>query len=133
GVPLVAAQPLRIESAVPAADFPAAVARLQKALAGRPPALRQAPPQLFLRRTAKFEVAPQPAPSVDDGALHLAIAIASPDPVLAPGLTIETVQSVIGPPDSTARQTIQNGFERRPVVLRLYRYAGGAIAFATSS
>lgn len=53
---------------------------------------------------------------------------------LAPGLTIQKVHQTLGPPESVKRQAVQepDGGERRPVILTLHRYAGGAVIFAES-
>ena len=51
---------------------------------------------------------------------------------LPPGLAVATVLERLGPPERVTTQTIDDGTERRPTVLTLYRYAGGAIAFAES-
>ncbi len=43
------------------------------------------------------------------------------------------VRSRLGEPERVVEQTIQNRTERRPVILKLHIYAGGAIAFAESN
>lgn len=51
---------------------------------------------------------------------------------LAPGLTIDTVQARLGQPESVSEEVKDTGDERRPIVLKRYHYAGGAIIFAES-
>jgi hypothetical protein len=51
---------------------------------------------------------------------------------LAPNLSVATVRERVGPPERTTQELIQNETERRPVVLTLHSYAGGAIIFAES-
>ncbi len=48
------------------------------------------------------------------------------------GLTIKTVYGRLGPPEKTVLLTIQTIGDRRPVILTLHIYAGGAISFAES-
>ncbi len=47
-------------------------------------------------------------------------------------LTVAAVRDRLGPPEKVVLETIQNETERRPVVLTLYVYAGGAVSFAES-
>lgn len=51
---------------------------------------------------------------------------------LAPGLTIATVRKILGEPEKITREVLDNG-ERRPIILKIHHYAGGAIAFAVSN
>ena len=51
---------------------------------------------------------------------------------IKPGVSVSTVISRLGPPEKTTQVLIQNETERRPVVLTLHSYAGGAIVFAES-
>lgn len=51
---------------------------------------------------------------------------------LAAGLTMATVEARQGPPEQVTEMVIDTGDERRPIVLTLHSYAGGAIAFAES-
>jgi hypothetical protein len=51
---------------------------------------------------------------------------------LKPNVSMATVISRLGPPEKTTQELIQNETERRPVVLTLHSYAGGAIVFAES-
>ena len=52
---------------------------------------------------------------------------------LTPGLTMTKVQERSGPPESVTTRLIDSGDERRPVILKLYNYAQGSIAFAESN
>ena len=52
---------------------------------------------------------------------------------LAPGLTMAKVQERSGPPESVTTRLIDSGDERRPLILKLYNYAQGSIAFAESN
>jgi hypothetical protein len=49
-----------------------------------------------------------------------------------PGLTIKAVHDRLGPPERSVLLTIQTIGDRRPVILTLHVYAGGAISFAES-
>jgi hypothetical protein len=69
----------------------------------------------------------------DGDGFHLAITRAAGLQLLAPGLTIAAVRARLGPPEKVTEQTIQNEGERKPVILTLHQYAGGAIAFAESN
>ncbi len=53
--------------------------------------------------------------------------------LLPPGLTIAAVRARLGDPERVTELTIQNTGERRPVILKLHTYAGGAIAYAESN
>lgn len=81
--------------------------------------------------------APPFQPSVirlpEDGSNRLAVTGKGLE-FLAPGLTIRKVHETLGPPESVKRQAVQepDGGERRPVILTLHRYAGGAVIFAES-
>jgi hypothetical protein len=67
----------------------------------------------------------------DDGSYRVAIVGPSPQ-FLPPGLTVEMVESLIGPAQAVTSQVIQTEGERRPVILTLHSYAGGAVIFAES-
>lgn len=49
---------------------------------------------------------------------------------LAPGLKVATVIERLGKPEKVTTELLDDGTERRPLILTLYQYAGGAIAFA---
>lgn len=49
---------------------------------------------------------------------------------LAVQLTLDNVQERLGPPEKITRELVPSDIERRPVILTLYRYAGGAVVFA---
>jgi hypothetical protein len=49
---------------------------------------------------------------------------------LAPGLTVETVRESLGPPEETRDVVVQSEGDRRPVILTLNVYLGGAVIFA---
>lgn len=51
---------------------------------------------------------------------------------LAQNLSVATVRERLGPPEKTTLELIQNETERRPVVLTMHSYAGGAVIFAES-
>ena len=69
---------------------------------------------------------------LDDDGFHT-VAVRRGAQFLATGLTVEMVRSRLGEPERVVEQTIQNRTERRPVILKLHIYAGGAIAFAESN
>jgi hypothetical protein len=70
---------------------------------------------------------------IDGDGFHVTLSRAPALQLLPPGLTIQTVQARLGAPERVTHQTIQNRGERRPVILTLHVYAGGAIAFAESN
>lgn len=82
----------------------------------------QAPPQL---RVEVIRFLP------DDDFFHVAWSNPSLQ-FLAPNLSVATVRDRLGPPEKTTQELVQNETERRPVVLTLHDYAGGAIVFAES-
>jgi hypothetical protein len=49
---------------------------------------------------------------------------------LAPNLSLNAVQERLGPPEKVTQEVTSRGGEFRPIVLTLYRYAGGAVTFA---
>jgi hypothetical protein len=67
----------------------------------------------------------------DDDFFHIAWLNPSMQ-LLTPNVSMATVRSRLGPPEKTTLELIQNETERRPVVLTLHSYAGGAIVFAES-
>jgi len=52
---------------------------------------------------------------------------------LKPDLTIDAVQAELGKPEQVTEQVIQTKYERRPIILKKYQYASGAVVFATSN
>ena len=48
---------------------------------------------------------------------------------LRPALTLEQIEKWLGPAEKISRQVIQSKGERRPVILTLHSYAGGAVSF----
>lgn len=95
-----------------------------------------------LRSTASESlktVSPTVHPSKDDDTERVVLAAKpsrAPGPAatefLAPGLTISTVEARRGQPERITTQMIDSGDERRPIRLKLYHYAGGAVIFAES-
>jgi hypothetical protein len=62
--------------------------------------------------------------------------VAAPAPngqLLPAGLKIATVQERLGKPEKVTKELLDDGTERRPVILTVYYYAGGAIAFVESN
>lgn len=51
---------------------------------------------------------------------------------LTPGVSVASIRNALGAPEKTTVELVQNEAERRPVVLTLHSYAGGAIVFAES-
>lgn len=47
-------------------------------------------------------------------------------------IPIQRIEERFGPPESVTTMVVQNEYERRPVILTLHSYAGGAIIFAES-
>lgn len=74
---------------------------------------------------------PEAIKFLDDNSIRVA-AISGERQFIAPDLTIETVRGILGQPERVTKEVLDNGFERRPIILTLYHYAGGAIAFAES-
>lgn len=46
------------------------------------------------------------------------------------GMRVETVRRQLGAPEKTTRVMVESEGERRPLILTLYSYAGGAVVFA---
>lgn len=68
---------------------------------------------------------------VDDGSYR--VAVLAPDARFLPaGLKTATVLERLGKPEKVTTELLDDGKERRPVILTVYHYAGGAIAFAES-
>lgn len=67
----------------------------------------------------------------DDDSFHVAWLNPSAQ-LLGRNVSIATLQQRLGPPEKSTLELIQNETERRPVVLTLHSYAGGAIIFAES-
>jgi len=70
-------------------------------------------------------------PLQEDDSVHVAW-VGPQLELLAPGLTVETIQNRLGPPEKVTREIVQTEKDHRPVTLTLYRYAGGAVVFAES-
>ncbi len=116
------------------ADVQARATRLTTLMA-RPSTL-QAPYAQLQQRAAATAAATLRAEALrlrDGDGFHLAITRAAGLQLLAPGLTIAAVRARLGPPEKVTEQAIQNEGERKPVILTLHQYAGGAIAFAESN
>ena len=93
--------------------------------------LRAKPTALFDRmrtraavKELKADIVPQFA---EDRSVRVAIGSVA---LLPPALTVSKVREQIGAPDRTTRQLIEGPGESRPLVLTVYTYAGGSIAFA---
>ncbi|HEX4953088.1 MAG TPA: hypothetical protein VF017_06810 [Thermoanaerobaculia bacterium] len=114
-----------------ATEAGAGAGRLNQAIEG----LRARPTPFSQRRLRDLPDAARPfkASAVDfrleDDSFHAAVTGLD---LLAPGLTIKAVEAELGAPESVVSEALQTEGERRPVVLTLYRYAGGSIAFAES-
>jgi len=67
----------------------------------------------------------------DDRTFRLAATGASPQ-FIAPGLKIADVRKRLGKEERVATEVLDDGTERRPVILTLHYYAGGSIIFAES-
>jgi len=80
-------------------------------------------------------VTPAGQSALSDGSLRVSLAsktIVEPQ-FLAPGLTLTALREQNGEPESITREVADaSDDERRPLILTLYRYANGAITFATS-
>ena len=116
------------------ADVQARATRLTTLMAR--PATLQAPYAQLQQRAAAPAAATLRAEALrlrDGDGYHLAITRAAGLQLLAPGLTIAAVRARLGPPEKVTEQAIQNEGERKPVILTLHQYAGGAIAFAESN
>jgi hypothetical protein len=66
---------------------------------------------------------------VDDGSYRVA-ALEPGAQFLAPGLKVATVLERLGKAERITTEVLDDGRERRPVILTIYHFAGGAIAFA---
>jgi hypothetical protein len=70
---------------------------------------------------------------IDGDGYHVVLNSPAGVELLPPGLTVTTVRARLGEPERVTELTIQNRGERRPVILKLHTYAGGAIAYAESN
>jgi hypothetical protein len=52
---------------------------------------------------------------------------------LKPETSIATIKSELGTPEQVTQEVIQTKYERRPTILTKYKYASGAVVFATSN
>jgi hypothetical protein len=77
---------------------------------------------------AKMEVIPF---FKDDGTARIAWTTGAYQ-LLAPQLNMATVKERLGPPEKVSTEVVQGEGERRPVILTLHSYAGGAVAFVAS-
>ena len=101
-----------------------------RALVARPRAVASQFAKLQKPTTGAFRI--ETARLLDDDGDHI-VAARRGAQFLAKGLTVEMVRSRLGEPERVVEQVIQNRTERRPVILKLHIYAGGAIAFAESN
>jgi hypothetical protein len=76
---------------------------------------------------AKMEVIPF---FQDDGTARIAWTTGAQ--LLAPQLNMATVKERLGPPEKVSTEVVQGQGDRRPVILTLHSYAGGAVAFVAS-
>ena len=96
---------------------------------------RPLPPQFAKLQKPGAATAPlrvDTAQLIDEDGSHVVAALPKAQ-LLAGGLTVEMVRGRFGEPERVIEQAIQNRTERRPVILKLHVYAGGAIAFAESN
>jgi len=70
---------------------------------------------------------------IDGDGYHVVLDSPAALELLPPGLTIAAVRARLGEPERVTELTIQNTGDRRPVILKLHTYAGGAIAYAESN
>jgi hypothetical protein len=52
---------------------------------------------------------------------------------LSPTATVETLRNEFGPPERVSQEVIQTEYERQPVIVTKYHYAGDAVVFATTN
>jgi hypothetical protein len=76
----------------------------------------------------KMEVIPS---FPDDDSVHLATAGQALQ-FLPAQLALATVKERLGPPEKISTEVIQGKGDRRPIILTLHTYAGGAVVFAES-
>jgi hypothetical protein len=82
-----------------------------------------------LNRPPPFQ--PQVIPRFEDDSAR--VALTGPGlQFLAPSLSIQQIERLIGMPEKTYTQLIQGKGDRRPILLTLRSYAGGAILFVES-
>lgn len=67
----------------------------------------------------------------DDRTLRIS-AVGPSAQFLAPGLTIADVERRLGKEEKVTTEVLDDGTERRPIILTLHHYAGGAIIFVES-
>lgn len=68
----------------------------------------------------------------EDDSVRVAVSDSSPE-LIAPQLTPARLKEELGQPEKIIYVTVQNKYERRPIELTVYEYAGGQISFAESS
>lgn len=91
------------------------------------PAIR---PVLALPAPRVMLPSPAPVRLPDDRAFH--VTSTAPDAqFLVPGLRIDTVRQRLGAAAGPERLVIDDGTERRPLILDVYSYDDGAVRFAT--
>lgn len=106
----------------------ARLARELKATSNRSPL---SPKVRTLLSQGVISLTPQVLQLPDDKTFRLA-AVGPSAEFLAPGLSIADVESRLGKEERVTTEVLDDGTERRPVILTLHHYAGGAIIFVES-
>jgi hypothetical protein len=102
--------------------------------ANRASATAEAPPQSFkvpVRASTTVLSPPRPILFLDDRSIR----IGTPEErfeFLVKGVSIDTLIARYGQPDRVTEELLDEGTERRPIGLKIYHFAGGAVAFATA-
>lgn len=110
----------------------AQVSELAAALRGPKPKLKPDFAAFFqasIDQPPPFEA--MPIALLEDDSFHVAW-VSGELELIAPGLTVEAVRDLLGPPEKVSREMVPTEKDRRPVILTLYQYAGGAVTFAES-
>lgn len=100
--------------------------------------LSEADPPLAAAAQRRYQVQqpmvlrPEAIQFLDDRSFRVA-ALAPAALFLPKGLKVATVEERLGKPEKVTTEMLDDGTERRPIVLKIYHYAGGAIAFAESN
>lgn len=119
------------DSAKTPADAKRTADALSSALAGAGPKWNAAFDALARRVPAKSPLQAQVVARYEDDLPHVAVR-GTKLQFLAAGLTLATVRQRLGAPEKTATIAVQGIGDRRPVVLTIHSYLGGALGFAES-
>jgi hypothetical protein len=105
--------------------------RVMSALAAAKPPVRPAFAALLKAREGGPEMRLEPTRFWDDQSFR-AVWAGSSLQFFSPDLKLTAVRDRLGPPEKVEREVIQGDAERRPLILTVSEYFGGAVRFAES-